>query len=789
MRLIKVVIMKTKFGRIGVIILIILLSMFLSNARSIPGPRALRIWTVDDDLQDYIDADFTKIQDAINNAVIGDVIVVYPGDYYENIVVNKTLTLTGQEAILFGDGTDPVIHITELSVSITGFFIQDGGYGILIDNTSDAYIGNNTMLDCNRPGIQLFYSTDSALVNNSISDSQYGIYLQSSDDNMIISNTIEYIWNSDIQLRYSDGNVITNNLFKNNEWDGLDINYDSHNNVINDNEFIKSGITVRCENNHISSNNTVNGKPLYYYEGYRGAGISVPLDAGQVIIYNSTNIEVVGLHISDTSTAVELYNSENITVHHNELSNTEYYGIWIYGSTNNDIHNNTVSENLVGIEIEDSDGNTLRNNTILDSGWIGLELYGSSYVTVVDNTFENGGISLYRHSQDNQIHNNSINGRPLVYLEDRSNEYIDEAGQVILVNCVNIVIDGINASHAGVGIELWNTSDSEIIDSTIYSNNCNGIFLHDSNRNTISRNYISDGWNRGVYLVSSEENLISSNEISDFGRGLMISSSENLIIGNNVTWNRIGFQMYSGNNELYYNNILNNTDQVEETSSGNSWDDGSGRGNYWSDYEGEDTDGDGVGETLLPHQDVDYYPLMEPWNTLVSIYTREIALFEGWNFIGLPLSPEDSSFEIILSEIIDYVESVWAFDGETKTWSSYSPGAPSNLVEMVEGSGYWIKVAEDVTLTVRGESVNTSELALFEGWNLIGIPFCPEDPSIELMLYDILDYVESVWTYEAYTGTWLSYTPGAPSNLTQIIEGKGYWIKVSTTLVWELGIG
>ena len=46
--------------------------------------------------------------------------------------------------------------------------------------------------------------------------------------------------------------------------------------------------------------------------------------------------------------------------------------------------------------------------------------------------------------------------------------------------------------------------------------------------------------------------------------------------------------------------------------SSNVWDNGC-EGNYWSDYVGEDLDGDGVGDTLLPHQGVDNYPLMSPY--------------------------------------------------------------------------------------------------------------------------------------------------------------------------------
>jgi len=71
-----------------------------------------------------------------------------------------------------------------------------------------------------------------------------------------------------------------------------------------------------------------------------------------------------------------------------------------------------------------------------------------------------------------------------------------------------------------------------------------------------------------------------------------------------------------------------------------------------------------------------------------------------WNLIGLPSRPEDPSIEVVLTDVLGNLESVWAYEGETSTWSSYSPGAPSDLTEMVEGKGYWIKMTEDATLTV-----------------------------------------------------------------------------------------
>ena len=90
-------------------------------------------------------------------------------------------------------------------------------------------------------------------------------------------------------------------------------------------------------------------------------------------------------------------------------------------------------------------------------------------------------------------------------------------------------------------------------------------------------------------------------------------SNGSLVSFNNISFNDEGIYLrLSKNNTFHHNYLYKNERQVVPSEYNNTWHDGQGEGNYWSDYEGIDTNGDGVGDNLLPHQNVDYYPLTEP---------------------------------------------------------------------------------------------------------------------------------------------------------------------------------
>jgi len=122
----------------------------------------------------------------------------------------------------------------------------------------------------------------------------------------------------------------------------------------------------------------------------------------------------------------------------------------------------------------------------------------------------------------------------------------------------------------------------------------------------------------GITIVSSN-NVIRNNNASNNSCGIVLSSSgNNTVSGNNVSNNKFGIRlMYSSNNNtIYHNNLIDNTQNAYDSCT-NQWDSGS-EGNYYSDYTGTDSNGDGIGDTPYNISGgagaQDRYPLMQPWN-------------------------------------------------------------------------------------------------------------------------------------------------------------------------------
>ncbi|MDH5451497.1 MAG: right-handed parallel beta-helix repeat-containing protein [Candidatus Bathyarchaeota archaeon] len=244
---------------------------------------------------------------------------------------------------------------------------------------------------------------------------------------------------------------------------------------------------------------------------------------------------------------------------------------------------------------------------------------------------------------ENVIVNRSVS----IIGEDKTTAIVDGSGYgaVFSVTAQNILISNFtirnsSGSYPNSGIFLAN-SNTTIYNNIVRDNNID-ILLRSSSGNTISKNTVTTAI-AGIALdSSSNNNILCDNVINQLtGDAFRIFSSENNILYRNLIANNTAYTIYlnqannnmlvgntilgnsyiiiqlhtTSNNSFYYNNFLDNSGGISTYASVNdTWDNGC-EGNYWSNYNGTDLNADGVGDTELPWEGVDNYPLMNPyWN-------------------------------------------------------------------------------------------------------------------------------------------------------------------------------
>jgi len=203
---------------------------------------------------------------------------------------------------------------------------------------------------------------------------------------------------------------------------------------------------------------------------------------------------------------------------------------------------------------------------------------------IIGNTLKNNvfGISLFSSSNNVVCKNEMIVKIPL---------YLD------LSSCNNTITE--NSISA---VEYYGLPGIQL------DNHCNF--------NTVSFNNVS-GFGLGIWLDFSSNNVLSGNRIMNCSYGLTLSHSQNnTFMKNSIVSTETALyldQVGTSDNTFFDNNFDGNINGVFilEPIGSNIWDNGL-EGNYWSDYNGTDSNQDGIGDTpyIIDANNVDHYPLM-----------------------------------------------------------------------------------------------------------------------------------------------------------------------------------
>ncbi len=745
----------------------------------------------------YVDDDYPfedpwhkqTIQVAIDAAFYGDTVYVYSGNYTENVVVYKEITLTGEDretTIIDGNGNGDTVHISSNRVTMSGFTVKNCGgiwpeedAGIELDNVQNCTLFNNNVSDNGAHGIFLYYSSWNDITDNAVSWNHVeGIYLRDSPYNHITGNDV---WANafGIHLESSPNNVLANNDISSNGGTGIWLT-GSSGNFVTDNDVSNNDIiSLRMSWHNIIKSNNISGAASLPY------GISLwfsnwndivdnnlsASDNGIYLYHTSNNNSITGNHITSTDySCIHIHNSSFNTIMGNYVFSLNHDGILLEAVSHTNIKNNTVSWNgRYGISLWwSSSGNTIENNSVSNSGASGIYLHMSSNTHITSNKVFNNfdcGIHILESSLNNVISNNEV--------------------------YVNLI---------GCGIYVDGSTNSTMIGNDVYLNP-QGIKVHASNDNKFTANDVSFNAVDGIYLEMSSNNAVTNNNISKNSNGIYLSSASECNITDNVVLSNNNFGIYlssSGNNRIYHNDIIDNKVQAFDDLNGSFWNDTypSG-GNYWSDYDGIDifkgpyqniSGNDGIGDT--PYSSItggsgalDYYPLMNGTGNY-------LFLSEGWNLISLPLIQSDTRLSSVLSSIDGSYDAVRWYNATDTTdpWKHNHTAKLQSLNDLHtldHKMGFWIHVTEPggVLFEYFGSLPTTSQgIQLHPGWNIVGYPSLTSYNRTDgLNNTEFGTHINVIYWYDASTRTWNNMQKS-----DYFERGRGYWVHAREEIVWDV---
>ncbi len=563
---------------------------------------------------------YTTIQEAIDAAVSGDKIYVCNGTYNENLFINKTISLVGE---------DPGITIIDGSKSNASFSPVVYIYG---EDAKNVNICNFTIRGSdNAWGIYILFHANVCIEKNIIANNSGGIIADFSDNNTFVNNTVMNNKGEGILFFDSSGNIMSNNTISGNTYN--------------------FGVLGSSFNHSIDMSNLINGKPICYLRNQSD------------FVINPSSFEGVGY--------LALISCSNVTVEDLDLT-SNYNGLLLVDTENSTLRNTTFKNNMRGIDIIDSSNNAIQGNNVTDCAWMGVSLVRSPNNRFRENklvgnqlNFRVSGDSMSDFVQDMDV-SNTADGKFMRYLTNYTDlvanpSTLNNTGYLALVNCYNTTVMDFSLENNELlfaftqnssiieneitsgGISLAYSSFINLTGNTI-TNGESGISIYHSDNNTVAKNSMVQNMNHGIYLQASSNNTILGNDVKGNGKGIRLcESSDNTIFGNNITDSKqFGINLWnSSHSKIYHNNFINNTtwQAVCSYGSDNKWNnDYPSSGNYWSDYNGTDrysgrdqneTGSDGIGDTAHPGPYlvscwvIDHYPLMHP------IRTFAVDVWEG----------------------------------------------------------------------------------------------------------------------------------------------------------------
>ena len=368
----------------------------------------------------YVPRDVPSLQDALDRASPGDMIVIESGPIEGPILITVpdiTLISSGARVSLNGVGSEPALSIQAPGVIIRGLIISAESIGVQVD-ASDCTM-EDLRVESATIGIQLNQASRCILHAIETRGAATGIELIGSRS--VTINNLTVIGSADYGVRLLGArNNTLKNLTVTDSAVGISIESASVSNVIESSRIEASsiaGIQIRSSNDNTLLDTSLStcrvGLALEAVTGteIRGCSVLAPTISG-VVLQQAVQNRILETRIAGSQgSGIRLSQSAENALFYNSISDCRESGIALVTSERNLVMGNEVDGCSIGIHVSRSNGTRILRNTVSNATLSGLYVSQGKSNRLLDNVTTGGTFGLViSESGSNTILRNRLSG-------------------------------------------------------------------------------------------------------------------------------------------------------------------------------------------------------------------------------------------------------------------------------------------------------------------------------------------------------------------------------------------